>query len=195
MAIKIGHARGSETGGIDGKAGDQTKKEILIQDWYRSGESNGNGVTWDYLLVCTDEVLARKAAEIVKEVCLNDNYGYSQISRWSGYTSIKENGIAHGKGNFDCSSLAISAYIFAGLNIKPDGYTGNMRNILMATGKFISYSERKYVESDKYARVGALYLREGHHVAMALEDGEAIKQPAAPSVTYFKKYTGKATVL
>ncbi len=196
MGVKIGHAIYSENGTIDGKTGDQTGKEICTRDWYRSGEVNGNGVTWDYLLVCTDEVLAKKAAEILKEICENNNYGYSQVRRWQGYQSIAKLGIKHGKGDFDCSSLALTAYILAGLDIEPDGYTGNMRAKLLATGKFKARSGKKYVATSDYAKIGALYLREGHHVAMALEDGkETIKQAAATTaaaVKYFPKYTGKS---
>lgn len=193
MGVKIGHAIYSENGTIDGKTGDQTGKEICTRDWYRSGEVNGNGVTWDYLLVCTDEVLAKKAAEILKEICENNNYGYSQVRRWQGYQSIAKLGIKHGKGDFDCSSLALTAYILAGLDIEPDGYTGNMRAKLLATGKFKEYSGKKYVATSDYAKIGALYLREGHHVAMALEDGEETKkQQAKPGKKYFPKYVGKS---
>ena len=35
--VKIGHARISENGSIDGAKGDQTKNEVCITDWY-----NGN---------------------------------------------------------------------------------------------------------------------------------------------------------
>ena len=34
---KIGHFTGSETGGIDGAPGDQTRRESRIQDYYRGG--------------------------------------------------------------------------------------------------------------------------------------------------------------
>lgn len=182
--VKIGHAVRDENGKISGgKPGDQDKLEIRIQEWYVSG----NG--WDYLLVCTDKALADKAASIMEQICKNDKYGYSQAARWSGYSSAKALGVAKGSGDFDCSSLVLSCYIFAGLDIRPDGYTGNMRSKLMATGKFKSYKASKYVSSDKYAERGAIYLREGHHVCMSLENGSK----KATTIKYFAKYTGKTT--
>lgn len=184
--VRIGHAVCDENGKVDGKLlGDQTGKEIRLDNWYISG----NG--WDYLLVCTDKVLAQKAADICAEICRNSNYGYSQIRRWSGYNSIEENGLRYGKGDFDCSSLDLACYKLAGLNIKPEGYTGDMRKRLLDTGKFKAYSAKKYLASDAYAEVGALYLREGHHVCMALENG-ANKKPESSTI-YFEKYYGKTT--
>lgn len=184
--IKIGHAVYDENGkSSGGKLGDQTGREIRTQEWYVSG----NG--WDYLLVCLDKALAEKAAAIMSAICSNNAYGYSQTARWTGYNSIEANGgnIAKGKGDFDCSSLVLSCYIFAGLNIPADGYTGNLRSKLVATGKFKAYKASKYVSTDAYAERGALYLREGHHVCMSLEAGSK-KQTL--KVKYFAKYTGKS---
>ena len=186
--IRIGHAVCDENGKVDGKLlGDQTGKEIRLDNWYVSGNR------WDYLLVCTEEALAKAAADICAEICRNSNYGYSQIRRWSGYNSIDENGIGYGKGDFDCSSLMIASYKLAGLNIKPEGYTGDMRKRLLATGLFKEYSAKKYVATDEYARIGAMYLREGHHVCMALENGAKYSTTKTNAVKYFDKYTGKTS--
>lgn len=182
MSIKIGHAVMDENGkaGYGGeKAGDQTGKEICTRKWY-----NGN---WNVYLECTDEKLAKKAANIMEQICNDSSYGYSQPRRWDGYKSIKKNGgdIAKGKGGFDCSSLVIACYVLAGLKMVADGYTGNMRAKLLATGMFRLYLDSKHLTSDKYAKVGGIFLKEGSHVVMALEDGSAISK-----TEYFKKYTG-----
>lgn len=184
MAVKIGHAVMDENGkaGYGGeKAGDQTGKEICIRNWYNGG--------WNVYLECTDGELAKKAAEIMEEICNDPSYGYSQPRRWDGYKSIKKNGgnIAKGSGGFDCSSLVIAAYVLAGLKMVADGYTGNMRARLLATGKFRLYQDSKHLTSDKYATVGGIYLKEGSHVVMALEDGSEVSK-----TLYFKKYTGKS---
>ena len=184
MAVKIGHAVMDENGkaGYDGeKAGDQTGKEICTRNWYNNG--------WNVYLECTSENLAKKAAKIMEQICNDSSYGYSQPRRWQGYKSIVKNGgdISKGSGGFDCSSLVIACYVLAGLNMAADGYTGNMRNKLLATGKFRLYMDSKHLTSDKYAKVGGIYLKEGSHVVMALEDGSGIAK-----VQYFKKYTGKS---
>lgn len=184
MAVKIGHAVMDENGkaGYGGeKAGDQTGKEICTRKWYNGG--------WNVYLECTSENLAKKAAKIMEQICKDSSYGYSQPRRWQGYKSIEKNGgdIAKGSGGFDCSSLVIACYKLAGLNIAADGYTGNMRSKLLATGKFRLYMDSKHLTSDKYARVGGIYLKEGSHVVMALENGSAVND-----TQYFAKYTGKS---
>lgn len=178
MAIYIGHASCDENGkSIGSISGDQTGKEVCIRTWYNSN--------WNVMLECTDHSLAKKAAENMKAICSNRNYGYSQPNRWEGYKSIVKNGIDKGKGDFDCSSLVLSCYILAGLNIPADGYTGNMRKKLLATGKFVEYTDKAHLSSDNYAKIGTIYLHEGHHVVMALEQGNL-----AVDRQYYKKYTG-----
>ena len=166
LSVKIGHASIDEKGKTIGTLkGDQTKKEIFTRDWY-----NGS---WNVYLECIDPVLAKKSATILESICSNNNYGYSQPNRWSGYKSIINNSknISKGSGDFDCSSLIISSYILAGLDIEPTGYTGNMRKLLLSTGKFIEYTDKKYLTSDKYASIGGIYIKEGKHVVMALGNG------------------------
>lgn len=170
-AIKIGHAVSDENGGSGGIAGDQTGKEIRTQTWYnRSGG-------WDYYIECTDEELAKKAAEWMKAICECSKFGYSKKNRWTGYKAILAAGSDISKldeceaGDFDCSSLCLACYILAGLKHKASGYTQSMRKSLLATGKFVSTNSKDRIGTSDYAKVGGLYLSEGHHVCMALEDG------------------------
>lgn len=172
MAIKIGHASIDENGKISGgKVGDQTGKEIHIRDWYSK--------PWNVLLICKDKALAKRAADIMEAICKDDNFGYDQGQRISGYNNIVKNrGIVKGaKGEFDCSSLVATCYKLAGLDISVASTTRNMRNNLMRTGRFELYTDKKYLITDKYALVGAVYLKEGSHVVMALED-KHIEKPA-----------------
>ena len=53
--------------------------------------------------------------------------------------------------------------------MEPDGYTGNLRTKLLATGKFKSYSDSAHTCTDKLAKRGGIYLRNGHTL-MALEE-------------------------
>jgi hypothetical protein len=166
MVIRIGHASIDENGNVaGGKVGDQTKKEICTRLWYDKD--------WDYYMECTDSVIANKAAKFVEQVCADPNYGYDQSGRLTGYGNIAKNGgkVSGAKGEFDCSSLIAAAYIFAGLKLSPACTTRNLRSALFATDKFKVYSEGRYLTSDRYAKRGGIYLSEGHHVVMALENG------------------------
>ena len=170
MAIRIGHASIDENGKISGgKVGDQTGKEIFIRNWYSK--------PWNVYLECTDRSLANKAADWMEKICKNDNFGYDQSERWTGYNSIKKNGFEKAKGEFDCSSLVITCYILAGLNMSADGYTGNLQKKLLQTGKFVAYTDSSHLLKDNYAKRGGIYLKEGSHVVMALEDGIGDKNP------------------
>jgi hypothetical protein len=166
MSIKIGHASIDENGKIaGGKVGDQTGREICIREWWDK--------PWNVYLECTDLVIANKAAVFVEQVCADPNYGYDQYERLTGYTNIDKNKdkVKGAKGEFDCSSLDAAAYKFAGLDVNISSTTRNLRKNLLATGKFKEYTDKAHLTSDKYAKRGSLFLSEGHHVVMALEDG------------------------
>ena len=144
MAVKIGHASIDENGRIvGGKVGDQTGKEICIREWYKK--------PWNVMLICTDEKIADKAADYMETICKNDNYGYDQGQRTTGYTSIKKNGVAKGKGEFDCSSLIASCYNLAGLDVNVNCTTRNLRKALLATGKFKAYENAAHIKTSDYA--------------------------------------------
>ena len=184
MAIKIGHASIDENQGIKGgKAGDQTGKEVCIRNWY-SGPTGG----WNVLLVCTDTILAQRAANYMKAICEDNDFGYDQGQRTTGYTTIVNAGGDVSKaapGEFDCSSLAAACYRLAGLtNVNVNGTTSTLRKELMSTGKFIEYTDSVHLTTDDYALPGSLYLREGKHIVMALEAGsKAGKTTAATNIT------------
>lgn len=184
MSIKIGHAVIDELGKTIGATpGDQTGKEIALSTWYAKNKS---GRVWQYYLECTDAAMAERAAQYMEQICADAAFGYSQgkMQRWDGYRSIKANGgvVSGAAGDFDCSSLVISCYVLAGLNMDPDGATSNMRGKLMATGKFKSYSDSAHIGSDKLATRGGIYLRNGHTL-MALEDGSGATDTITASET------------
>jgi len=172
MSIRIGHAVMDELGKTIGLTpGDQTGKEITTAKWYAK---NSAGRVWKYYLECIDTAMAERAVQYMEQICTDSAYGYSQdkVRRWDGYRSIVANSgrTAGAGGDFDCSSLIICCFIFAGLNLEPDGYTGNLRENLLATGKFKTYSDSAHVSSDALAKRGGIFLRSGH-VLMALQDG------------------------
>jgi peptidoglycan hydrolase-like protein with peptidoglycan-binding domain len=115
----------------------------------------------------------------MEQICADQNYGYDQSGRLTGYNSIVKNShkVAGAKGEFDCSSLVSSCYNFAGLNISPSNTTRSIRKNFIATGKFKLYMDAAHLTGDKYAKRGGIFLSEGHHVVMALEDGSRDKNP------------------
>lgn len=186
MAIKIGHASISENGSIQGTAGDQTGKEICTRAWYNK--------PWNVYLEPLDADMAERAAVYMEQICADPDFGYSQPNRWKGYNSILNNGgkVAGAKGDFDCSALVLSCYILAGLSIAATGYTGNMKNILLGTGKFKAHTDAAHLTTDAYAVRGGIYLKEGSHVVMALEKGsKAGGTQKAPAAVENKSYIGK----
>lgn len=166
--MRIIHAvcdeNGKARGGI---AGDQTGKEIREAKWYvREGG-------WAQYIECTDEAIAGRAV-IIAEAIEKGNYGYSQDNRWSGYESICSSTIEGGRGDFDCSSLVLSCYILAGLNIRPSGSTHDLAKRLCDTGKFVCYTGAGHTENCDKARKGSLYCTPGKHVIMCIEDGSQV---------------------
>ena len=174
MTVRIGHASINENNKVTGgKHGDQTKKEVCIRTWY-----NGN---FNVMLVCTDTVIAQKAVEYMTAICEDDDFGYCQNTRTSGYLAIVN---AKGKvasaipSSFDCSSLVASCYKLAGLNINYNCTTRTLRKALLATGKFIEYTDKAHLTTSNYAVPGAIYLREGNHVVMSLDYGSNAAKPS-----------------
>lgn len=94
------------------KQGDQTGKEICTRSWYPK--------SFTAYLEPLDLNMADKAAAYMEEIAANDDFGYS---RQTGglVTAIINNGrkVKGAKGDFDCSSLILSCYIFAGLSLRP----------------------------------------------------------------------------
>lgn len=176
--VKIGHAVQDENGGSKGlQPGDQTGKEILVANWYK--RSGG----WQYYIEPVDKDMADKAVEWMIAICESPLFGYSKSTRWTGYKNLVKNDKKIDgceAGNFDCSSLVISCYIFAGLDHPASGYTGSIVKSFRNTGKFKIYEDDKYLTTSDYAKKGSLYLTEGKHVAMVLENGPKADEDPEP---------------
>jgi len=112
----------------------------------------------------------QKAVEIMRHLVTHDGdagHGYDQIYRWGdGTTEVitlsDGTKVTVPNGDFDCSSAIITAYKLAGINTNNASYTGNMSNLLCATGAFV----RKPVSF--IASPGDAYLHDQYHVAMCL---------------------------
>lgn len=166
--VRIGHAYGDEHGkGHGGAAGDQTGKEVRIEKWYK--RTGG----WQYYIEPVDMALANRAADWMERICESPKFGYDRDDRWTGYDAIKAKGFYDAKkSEFDCSSLVLSCYRFAGLLKLREkwGTTSTMRKQFKELG-FIVHDEPKYLESSDYLRRGGILLTEGKHTCMVLDNG------------------------
>lgn len=179
--VKIAHAVGDENGKArGGVAGDQTGEEVLVANWYnRSGG-------WDVCLEPKDEQMGSDAADIAVRIANDDSFGYDQGQRTTAYKAILAAGgdiESAADSELDCSVLVFIAYKLAGLNIEI-GYTGNLESRFLATGKFISHRESKYLTSGEYAKKGWIYLTAGKHTAIVVTNGSKAESTTEPEEDY-----------
>lgn len=157
--------RGRASGGA---AGDQTGAEVKVGQWYNFGQDVG--------LRFKDRELAKKAAQVMKAICLNDCVGYDQNQRTSLFTALRavnwDVSKLNTKCECDCSSLIAVVLNAVGIPVNKDIYTGNMVNAIYATGYFEMLTDTKYFNSGKYALSGDIYVKAYHHTIMAIEDGD-----------------------
>ena len=183
MAVIIGNARIAETGGVNGAKGDQTAREVMLQDWNTGG-------TWQYVFRAKDPAVAKKIAAAMKAACNNNNIGYSQADRRSLYNIVSKNGwkIAKaGKCNCDCSSLVSVCVNAAGIKVSPDMYTGNELKLLKDTGKFTVYTGITFTQSASKLHTGDILLRNGHTAIVVSGIEPKAKKASATKKTAAKK--------
>ena len=178
MAVKIGHAAGSETGGREGASGDQTGREVRIDKWYISGDG------WGWYIEAKDHALLERMAVLMEQACANPNIGYSRTYRQRWYTTAKANGgdVTKANGDCDCSSLVSGITNFAGANVKAGLSTATMLAAYKKSGEFNIYTDTEHLQSDKLAKRGGIYLRIGHTL-MVLQDGAGVVNGATDTNT------------
>ena len=174
MAVKIGHASGSEKGTITGKAGDQTGKEVCTRSWYKHSKG---WVTLECLVPGMEEFIA----EAMEKACANPDIGYNQYENSTLWNDVK----AHGwdpskttkKVNTDCARLVRVCVQYAcvkmGLDIIiPDFYTASLANTLVNTGLFRKLTDSKYNTQDAYLRRGMIQVTKTKgHTFIILSNG------------------------
>lgn len=137
MAIIIGSARIDESGGINGRKGDQTGREVAQENYYR------HRFDW-FVLRCKDPNKALMLSYDMASACNNPAFGYSQNDRYSGLYEAKKVGYNAAKVstncNVDCSSLVRLCLAYAGYEVG-DFYTGNEYSVIMETGAFDDVTE------------------------------------------------------
>ena len=119
-------------------------------DYYkRYGESGSN----------KNQEIIDKAVKFMVDICNDDSHGYDQENRW-------------GNPDYDCSSLVITAYTKAGVNLKGNGatYTGDLKNVALKCG-FTSFVPSNWNDTNELKK-GDIILNEKNHVCMYIGNGK-----------------------
>lgn len=174
MSVKIGSARIDENGKLSGgKAGDQTGKEVSIQDYYVHSKG------W-YLLRPKSVEDADKLAAAMSAACSNDNIGYDQSNRLDVISKLGRYGsmarIAE-KTEADCGTLVRGCCIEAGFD--PGNFTtAGEETALTRTGKFES---KAAVTATTVLYNGDVLVTKTKGHTVIVVSGNARQRVAAPS--------------
>lgn len=170
--VKIAHAVSDEfgkAGSSKTQAGDQTGREIRIDDWYDGKFTS--------VFRAKDAEVAEKIAQAAEAIAKNNNVGYNQLDRTSlakllkgAKDAIKKIKNLKKKCNTDCSAMVAQEIKAAGINISDDMYTGNERALILATKQFNEYVGDKYTRRTMYLKRGDILHKKGH-TATVLNDG------------------------
>lgn len=175
MTVKIGHARHDENGKVkNGKAGDQTGKEVVITDWYLHAKK------W-VLLRCTDVDKREKIASAMERACKNSDIGYDQSQRYTLFNNVKDKKFDPSKTTkkveTDCSELTRVCIAYAyGKDMTGELRTRYLPKTLVNTGRFKKYTSSKYCKSSDYLRRGDILCTPTKgHVVVVLNDGKLVE--------------------
>ena len=177
MSTLCGWASISENNTVNGKVGDQTKREVKTGKYYNFGQTD--------IIRFKDETKRPAASLIMAALCNNENIGYGQKDRTTLYKLAnnlnwdpeKINEI--GKCNCDCSELiaVVINFVFNQPIIPSTVYTGNLIQVCYNTGHFDIISS--FTEKDLI--LGDIIIKPKHHVIMVIRTSET--KPLAKSET------------
>lgn len=176
--IYIGSARSDENGKyVNGKAGDQTGKEVSTQQFYVHSKG------W-YILRAKSSSHANKLADAMLIACNNNNIGYDQNQRLGVITK----GInATSATECDCSSLVRACIIYAcGVDVG-NFTTANEASVLEKSGLF--EKKVKYTSTSKLRNGDILVTCEKGHTVIVVSGADNV----ADTCTYYPRYTGTST--
>lgn len=179
MIANSGHdERGKFSGG---QAGDQTGGEWQIQKWYSR--------PWTHVFRYPVKEVADLIAELAEEAARNNKIGYDQNQRTTFWKQLQASGYRPANIKTACEadcSAGVAAIVKAAgylLNIdelkqvSPDMYTGSQIVTLTNAG-FNMYTDKAFLESDRWLMRGDILLAKGHHTAINLTTGSEVKEPA-----------------
>lgn len=169
MTVILGSARIDENGNArNGKAGDQTSKEVSTQKWYKHSKG------WR-VFRCKNSARAEKIADDMQYACNNPHIGYDQNERITLYNIAKNYNFDCSKVNknceTDCSALVRVCCAYAGI-ILPNFTTSDEGKILLASGYFDELTGAKYSNSSVYLKRGdILVTKTKGHTVIVLSNG------------------------
>ena len=164
MIIKVGSARHSETGGINGKKGDQTGGEVSTQNYYLHKKG------W-YVLRAISPQKRNIIGDTMQAMCDNNAFGYGQADRLSGYTEASHYGFDVKKVktpcNVDCSTAVRICCHAAGIDL-PNITTANERRALLNTKAFIDVTSKVNTRTGENLLYGDILVTKskGHTVVV-----------------------------
>lgn len=170
--ILVGSARGDEYGEASGgKAGDQTGREVSTQAWYYHPKG------WVGLRA-KDDIVAERIALAMEKACRNNNIGYDQGQRDTLYSAAASYGFdpekVKTKVETDCSALVRVCLAYAGIKTG-DMYTGNLKDKVLATGKFNQLPDSETRSADYMKRGDILVTKTTGHTVVVLGTGSKVK--------------------
>lgn len=191
MKVIIGHAVCSENGDKYGKPGDQTGKELRLQEWYLRDKG------WKAVFRWKDTKLAEKSADYVSKCCQSSKVGYSQASGDEGRESLdKQMALVdycieklECDVNCDCSSLIASAVRSVGGKVDRGMYTGNEEEQLNKSGLFKELKDIKYTDQPDNLKVGDILWGDGHTAMVVCVSDEVTQKPSGSNSSNSNKET------
>ena len=172
MAVTICHASLDENRKAkNGKAGDQTGKEVCLRKWYNK--------PWNCVIRFTDPKMALKVSNCMVMAALNNNIGYDQNQRNTLLNEARKYGYDVSKVKkpceTDCSALVSVACMYAGISESQLTIHGNclttrtLRNALKASGEVEIFTTTIYTSDTKKLKIGDILLKEGAHVVVVVQ--------------------------
>lgn len=121
-----------------------------------------------------------KAVSWAQHIAADPRHGYDQLMRWGP--------------DYDCSSLVISAFEFAGVPVKTGGavYTGNMKKVFLQHG-FRDVTSSVDLATGRGCVRGDVLLNEVKHTALYLGDGRIVHASANENYKATGGQTGDQT--
>jgi hypothetical protein len=173
-----------------GAAGDQGG-EYTLRSWYNR--------PWSVVLRWPDQSQALLAAQMAIEAALNDCIGYDQNQRSTFWTALAKVGYVPAdiktKCETDCTASTTAIWKGVGYRcdvpslkaLGLDTYSGNMKSRFVKAG-FTALTQSKYVAGHQYLLPGDVLLYEGHHAAINVTIGSAVRGDWHPGDTPSQDY-------
>lgn len=180
MSVKLASASIDENGkAMGGKAGDQTGREVKIQDYYNHTKG------WRVFRPI-DKDTAEKIAYDAEAAARNNKIGYDQGQRQTLYNAAEKVGFDCAKVTTpcetDCSALVRVCLAYAGINVPAGFRTSNERTYLLSSGRFVELTQSKYTKGGEYLRRGDILCTktQGHTVVVISNGKYSDENPDPP---------------